>query len=418
MNKRTLNSIIFLIIAIAVLIFVVTYWNMNSYTPKLVYPCFKFRCDFSSDGNTKIIGPTSPSTSVSWKKSGNGTPQPYNTNSPVTDGGGNIYIANPTGSQTFDDKGNVISNTGIIYKFNSKGKQIWSFNNVDGIINSTPCIGNNYLYFGCNDGYLYALNFDGRLQWKYFIGGNGISSSPTFDSTNNNVYIGSSYGLIAVNNNGKFLWSYNTSGAITTCPAFVPEYNTIYFTSHNGYLYAVNTIDGSLKWKYLAGDAIQSSPAIGPDGTIYFGCNDGYLYAVQEPDSDSTNGILVWKFNNGIITSQITSSPAVDESGNIYYTCLQNPGMLGLQGKLYIVNPNGTTNNSITISYSTVSSPLLDADNNIFVGSGFNVYGISKEAVLLWTIELGGEVQSSPVLDSKNNLVIGCNDGYLYNISE
>ena len=415
MNKRTLNSIIFLIIAIIILIFLVTYYNMNSYTPKIINPCFKFRCDFSSNGNTKIIGPTE-NVSIRWKNSGKGGPESYDKNSPVTDTAGNIYIANPAGYQTYDDKGNLLSNTGIVYKYKNDGSIIWSFSNVDGIINNTPCIGKNYLYFGCNDGYLYALNFDGRLQWKYFIGGNAIFSSPTIDSTNDNVYIGSQYGLVAVNNKGKLVWSYNTSGAITTCPAIHPSYNILYFTSTNNYLYAINTTDGSLSWQYQAGDAIQSSPAIGPDGTIYFGCNDGYLYAVSPPDDTTINGILVWKFNNGgLVSGQITSSPAIDKSGNIYYTCIIGSG-INSQGVLYIIYPNGILSNAINIDNPTNSSPLIDANGNIFVGGGNYIYGISKTAVQLWSIELGNTVESSPVLDSKNNLIVGCNDGFLYSI--
>lgn len=414
MNQRTKNSIVFLIVGIILVIFLVTYWNMNSYTPKIIQPCYKFRCDFISNGNTKIIGPTT-NVSIGWTNSGKKDISPFNINSPVTDIGGNIYIANPSSNKTYDDKGNLLSTTGILYCYNSSGKIIWTFSNVGGLINTTPCLG-QYIYFGCDDGYLYSINYNGNLQWKYFVGGKSMLSSPTFDKTTNNVYIGSTYGLVAVNNKGKLVWTYNTSQPIVTCPAIDSNYETVYFTSLNNYIYAVDTNNGSLKWSYQAGDAIQSSPAIGPDGTIYFGCNDGYLYAVNQSSVDSTTGTLVWKFNNEITTGQIFSSPAIDKRGKIYYTCVQNIGMLGLQGKLYIVNPNGTLSYSVNIDQPTVSSPLLDATGNVFVGGGVYLYGISKEAVILWSIELGGEVYSSPVLDSKDNLVVGCNDGFLYSI--
>jgi outer membrane protein assembly factor BamB len=398
MNQRTKNSIVLLVIGIALIIFLVTYWNMNSYTLKIVQPCYKFRCDFTSDGNTKLTGPISK-VSINWSNNDKGTTNSYNINSPVTDSGGNIYIGNPNGN---------------FYNYSSNGKINWKFTQTTGAINTTACLG-QYIYFGCDDGYLYALNYDGRLQWKYFIGGNQILSSPAFDKTNNNVYIGSQYGVIAINSKGKSIWNFNTSQPIVSSPSISEDYTTLYVTSLNNYLYALNSLTGTMLWSYQASDAIQSSPAVGKDGTIYFGCNDGYLYAVNREDN-SSSGVLVWKFNNGILASQITTSPAIDKNGNIYYTVTEGTG-LGSQGKLYIVNPNGTVKNSINLETPNNSSVLLDFDGNIFVGSGNNLYGINSEAIVLWTIELNNLVNSSPVLDSNSNLIIGCNDSNLYSIN-
>jgi outer membrane protein assembly factor BamB len=50
--------------------------------------------------------------------------------------------------------------------------------------------------------------------------------------------------------------------------------------SGDSYLYAINP-DGTLKWKYLTGSAMESSPAIASDGTIYVGSGDNYLYAIK-----------------------------------------------------------------------------------------------------------------------------------------
>ena len=39
-------------------------------------------------------------------------------------------------------------------------------------------------------------------------------------------------------------------------------------------------ITGSVKWMFLTGGKINSSPTIGSDRTIYFGSDDFYLYAI------------------------------------------------------------------------------------------------------------------------------------------
>ena len=53
----------------------------------------------------------------------------------------------------------------------------------------------------------------------------------------------------------------------------------VYIGSSDGKLYAINA-DGALKWTFQTKDAIESSPAIGPDGTVYIGSNDTHLYAI------------------------------------------------------------------------------------------------------------------------------------------
>jgi hypothetical protein len=56
----------------------------------------------------------------------------------------------------------------------------------------------------------------------------------------------------------------------------------LYFGSDDGYVYALNP-DGSLKWRYLTGNAVKSSPAIADNGVMYVGSSDYSLYALWSP---------------------------------------------------------------------------------------------------------------------------------------
>ncbi|MEK6739367.1 MAG: PQQ-binding-like beta-propeller repeat protein, partial [Planctomycetota bacterium] len=68
----------------------------------------------------------------------------------------------------------------------------------------------------------------------------------------------------------------------------------------------------ALKWSYKIETRVTSSPSVGRDGVIYFGSIDGRLYAVN-PD-----GSTKWAFQVG---NEITASPAIGEDGTIYIGC-------------------------------------------------------------------------------------------------
>ena len=100
-----------------------------------------------------------------------------------------------------------------------------------------------------------------------------IDSSPAIDS-DGTIYVGSEDGyrdgyLYAIDPDGSLKWKFETGGSVDSSPAIGSD-GTIYVGSRGGYLNAINP-DGSLKWEFKTGGRIDSSPAIGSDGTIYVG---------------------------------------------------------------------------------------------------------------------------------------------------
>lgn len=105
-------------------------------------------------------------------------------------------------------------------------------------------------------------------------------------------------GLIYIGNpQGKFMaidaktqeikWSYQTGknpepGIDYGLPTFVlvDKNSTAYFGALDHKFYALGK-DGKLKWSYTTGGKItEASPAFAADGTLYFTSEDGYLYAI------------------------------------------------------------------------------------------------------------------------------------------
>ena len=63
-----------------------------------------------------------------------------------------------------------------------------------------------------------------------------------------------------------------------------------------------------LRWRFTAGDDIDSSPTVAGDA-VYVGSDDGHLYAL-----DATTGAERWRFEVG---GDVYSSPAV-AAGTVY----------------------------------------------------------------------------------------------------
>jgi outer membrane protein assembly factor BamB len=149
---------------------------------------------------------------------------------------------------------------------------------------SSPALALDRLYFGSDDGNLYAIDkCDGSIAWTFHTGG-AIASSPA----------------VAV------------SAAVppTTCPSSVTGESErfVVFGSNDGRVYLLqdNGLEGSALWCFdlatheiitpcpeqptLGPDSPNavgfSSPAIGSDGTVYtvyIGASDGRVYAIGEP---------------------------------------------------------------------------------------------------------------------------------------
>jgi outer membrane protein assembly factor BamB len=136
---------------------------------------------------------------------------------------------------------------------------------------------------------------DGPLLWKFQSKG-PIYAAPVIDSQGA-LYLcsyGGTYALDALT--GQVEWAF----AVPVFSTPLWSQGVLYFSSDQ--LYAVNTTNGKLRWKFFPGDSAYGTPATGY-GTLYFGSLDHYLYAV-----DAGSGHLRWKFLTG---GKVVSSPVL-----------------------------------------------------------------------------------------------------------
>ncbi len=110
-------------------------------------------------------------------------------------------------------------------------------------------------------------------------------------SSDGTIYIGNAQGILfAIDSKTQEIkWTYQT-GADPKQPGFyglpsfplVDKKGTVYFGSVDGKMYVVDK-EGKLLWEYQTGGKItEASPAFGPDGVLYFTSQDGYLYAIGD----------------------------------------------------------------------------------------------------------------------------------------
>ena len=283
-----------------------------------------------------------------------------------------------------------------LYAINNNGTLKWRYK-TNGPIESSPAIGSDgTVYVGSDDDYLYAINSNGTLKWSYNTN-SLIESSPAIGS-DGTVYVGSDNDyLYAINSNGTLKWSYKTNGEIDSSPAIGSD-GTVYVGSWDDYLYAINS-NGTLKWSYATGWIISSSPAIGSDGTVYVGSYDDNLYAIN------TDGTLKWSYKTG--GSIISSSPAIGSDGTIYVGSGDN--------KLYAINSNGTLKWSYNTGYEISSSPAIGIDGTVYVGSGNVFYAINSDGTYKWSYATGSTIwASSAAIGNDGTVYIGSEDDKLY----
>ncbi len=181
-------------------------------------------------------------------------------------------------------------------------------------------------------GSLHALDpEDGSLIWEKDIG-YLFGSSPAI-GPNDNIYIGTQEGkLHAFDEEGNEVWYFDVEdGHEIRSSTGVDEHGNIYVSTYKyhigvdeGYLYSIDQ-NGNQRWRFNADGAIASSPSIGDldyeefiyPSSINFGTRKGTFYSISEDAGPMPHPVTLWTFEEA--ESHISSSPAIDEYGNIYF---------------------------------------------------------------------------------------------------
>ena len=359
---------------------------------------------WSATGASDGIGYTSGA-AIWWRMRGdsNGTGRGLFAATRVSD----LAWAVPTGSAiesspaiAGDGTTYIGSDDGKLYAITQNGTIRWTAD-LGAPVYGSPCIADDgSIVVGGGDGGVRCLNKSGEVLWSYAAGGMIVASPVVKAGT---VYVGSSNGSLYALSlaDGAKAWSYGTGGAIWSSPA-VDASGIVYVTSEDGCLYAINP-SGTRKWRYQTGSSVIASPAVSLDGMIYFGSGDGGFYAID------ANGTKKWRFETNRI---IDSSAAIGQNGNLYF----GTGYEGSDGRVYAVKPDGTELWHVDLPNAGVtSSPAVDPSGAIYFGAcDKNIYAYLADGTKLWEYATGDSVAGSPALGADGSVIVGSYDGKVY----
>jgi outer membrane protein assembly factor BamB len=227
------------------------------------------------------------------------------------------------------------------------GKIVWSRDVPPGT-ESSPLVWDQTLYFGDQNGTVYALRArDGHQWWSYHASG-AVKGGPSLVDgiLYFGDYAGRAYALRA--GDGHEVWAVSTSGTrfgfgsgnFYSSPAIA--FGRVYMGNTDGRVYSFAAHTGQLAWATSTGAYVYASPAVtdtpGLGPTVYVGSYDGTFYAF-----DARSGSVRWTHAAG---GRISGSPTVI-GDVVYYSNLGSKSTSGLDvrsGRQVFSFPEGSFN--------------------------------------------------------------------------
>jgi outer membrane protein assembly factor BamB len=332
----------------------------------------------------------------------------------ISDLGAPIYASPVIG---LDDTIYVGDIMGKLYALNPiTGEPKWVYDTFNhelqrgGIYFSAAIASDGTIYFSAFGSYLYALTPNGKLKWKYQIGGINTGGSFPVIGSDGTIYLTNLNGdLFAINPDGTLKWRYNVPGAFSVSAPALGSDGTIYISSNGSspstsYLIAFDS-EGNVKWigeniNPMTGQALSLD-----DNDIIYNASaiGGSLRAINP-----ANGLVIWAYN---ARREVFSSSAIGPTGNIY--------VVNRAGMLHAVDSGGNFIWIFSAEGGVCNSPIVDSNEVIYFGAeDKKIYAINSDGTLKWSYELSDAVYSSPIIAQDGTIYIGTADGKLYAIGE
>jgi len=317
---------------------------------------------------------------------------------------GNLYIL-PSMAISADGKHIYLGGSnGLLYSFNTESYELdWSANLVTtnssrNLVNSnsiftSPLISSldGTIYVGSYNGYLHAVDLSGNKKWSYVVDF-PFQSSPIID-TSGTIFFGAGEKMYAIRDNnvyGNSYWltPFSADGKILTSPAISNDYDTLYFGSDYGSIYALNRTTGEKRWEFKL-DIDQ-------------------LYTTASIDN-----------NNNVIIGSTTNSTMV---GTLLYLDGSNNSMTDLNRNIWSITSPTDLSANIGPFFNTVA--VNDSTDTLYLSTIAYTYAINRgDGGVKWRYRKRNFYYTSVIIDDNDNLLfcsmdIDSKTGYLHMITD
>ena len=211
------------------------------------------------------------------------------------------------------------------------GKVVWE-KDLPSRAESSPTLAGGRVYFGSENGTLYALDADtGREEWTYQAAG-AIKGSPSLSE--GKLYFGNYGGDVqAVRaSDGSLVWKNGVARGTLSSGNFYATaavaFGRVYIGATDGREYSLSADTGELAWARQTGGYVYASaavsdvPGLGP--TVFVGSYDGNLHAL-----DAKTGETRW---TAPAPGRISGSPTI-VGGTVYFADLDERYTTGVSTK-------------------------------------------------------------------------------------
>lgn len=176
-------------------------------------------------------------------------------------------------------------------------------------------------------------------------------------------------------------WKFETSGAIWAQP--VSDGSQVFVASMDHYLYALDLETGSEIWKLDAKGSIIGTPVLDDQAILYLASNGNLVLAV-----DSSNGKIIWQ--------QTLPSP-------VWAGIVENEGILyfgDLNSAFYALDKtDGTTKWKVDVNGAVIASPAIIPDGLIVVSEAGSAIRLGLDGTKVWTKDFANaKLYTSPLI--------------------